>query len=68
MSTRAMTIRLYHCKVQNLERVARIEPNSVNLILTDIPYGNDSLSQVCDIGEFARRIREQGVLPKPDAN
>jgi ParB-like chromosome segregation protein Spo0J len=36
-------IRLYHCRFQELEKVAGIEPNSVKLILTDIPYWQEFL-------------------------
>ena len=55
-------IRLYHCPFQQLEEVAGIEPNSVNLILTDIPYGKDFLPQVADLGAFAARVFVEGGL------
>ena len=36
-------IRLYHCPFQELERTANIAPASVQLVLTDIPYGQEFL-------------------------
>ena len=47
------SIRLYHCPFQKLEEFAGIEPNSVNLVLTDIPYGQEFLPQVAELGAFA---------------
>src|ERR1019366_6843542 len=32
-------IRLYNCRFQDLEKRAEVAPSSVNLVLTDIPYG-----------------------------
>ena len=55
-------IKIYHCPFQRLEEVAGIKPNSVNLILTDIPYGKDFLPQVADLGAFASRVLVEGGL------
>jgi hypothetical protein len=55
-------IRLYHCPFQKLEEVAGIEPNSVNLILTDIPYGQEFLPEVAELGAFASRALVDGGL------
>lgn len=55
-------IRLYHCPFQKLEEVAGIEPNSVNLVLTDIPYGKNFLPEVGDLGAFASRVLVDGGL------
>jgi DNA modification methylase len=55
-------IRLYHCPFQKLEAVARIEPNSVNLILTDIPYDGGFVPQVAELGAFAARVLVEGGL------
>lgn len=55
-------IRLYHCPFQNLEQAAGIEPESVNLILTDPPYGRDFLPQLADLAEMAERILVSGGL------
>ena len=43
------SIRLFHCPFQDLERVADIQPGSVNLVLTDIPYGREFLPQLPDL-------------------
>jgi ParB-like chromosome segregation protein Spo0J len=55
-------IRLFHCPFQKLEQVAGIDPNSVNLVLTDIPYGKDFLPQVAELGAFASRVLVDGGL------
>ena len=55
-------IRLYHCPFQKLEEVARIELNSVNLILTDMPYGEDFLPEVAELEAFAARVLVKGGL------
>lgn len=55
-------IRLYHGSFQRLEELAGIEPESVDLVLTDIPYGKDFLSQVADLAALARRILVPGGL------
>jgi ParB-like chromosome segregation protein Spo0J len=55
-------VRLQNCHFQKLEEVAGIEPNSVDLILTDIPYGEDFLPQVADLGAFAFRVLVDGGL------
>ena len=56
------SIRLYHCPFQKLEEVAGIEPNSVSLVLTDIPYGQEFLPQVAELGAFASRVLVEGGL------
>jgi DNA modification methylase/ParB-like chromosome segregation protein Spo0J len=53
-------IKVYHCPFQTLEEVAEIEPNSVNLVLTDIPYGQEFLPQVAELGAFANRVLVPG--------
>jgi ParB-like chromosome segregation protein Spo0J len=56
-------INIFHCPFQNLEEIAGIKPNSVNLILTDIPYGQEFLPQVSELGAFASRVLvESGLL------
>lgn len=55
-------IRIHHCPFQELEQIAGIEPNSVDLILTDIPYGEEFLPQVADLGAFAARVLVDGGL------
>jgi hypothetical protein len=53
-------IQIHHCRFQDLETVADIEPESVNLILTDIPYDGDFLPQVSELAEMANRILVDG--------
>jgi hypothetical protein len=56
-------IRLYHCRFQELEVNAGITPATVNLVLTDIPYGQDFVPQVAALGELAQRVLvEDGLL------
>jgi len=56
-------IRVYHCRFQNLESVAEIEPESVALISTDIPYDQEFLSQVEHLARSAKRmLRADGIL------
>lgn len=53
-------IRLYHCPFQELESVAEIESESVQLICTDIPYDKSFLSEVGELGQFAQRLLCKG--------
>ena len=55
-------IRLYHCRFQRLEKVAGIRPRSINLILTDIPYGREFLPELDNLGAFAERVLVNGGL------
>lgn len=50
--------RLYHCRFQDLQ----IEPASVHLILTDIPYVAEFLPELRDLAAFAARALVQGGL------
>ena len=51
-------IQLHHCRFQELE----IEPASANLVLTDIPYGKEFLSELYDLAAFADRVLVEGGL------
>ncbi len=55
-------IRLLHCPFQEVEEVAGIALGSVDLILTDPPYGRDFLPQLADLAELAGRILAPGGL------
>lgn len=55
-------ISLHHCRFQDLERVAGIAPSSVDLILTDPPYGKDFLPQMPALAELAERLLAPGGL------
>ena len=45
-----------------MERVATLKPESVQLIVTDIPYGQEFLPEIPDLGAFARRVLVEGGL------
>jgi hypothetical protein len=60
--TRDRNIRLFHCRFQDLEQTARLRPNSVDLVLTDVPYVEDFLPQLDELGAFAERVLVQGGL------
>jgi len=53
-------IRLYHSDFRDLEQVARIEPGSVDIILTDVPYDRKFTTQFDDLGAFASRVLKDG--------
>lgn len=56
-------IRLYHSDFRDLEQVARIEPGSVDLVLTDVPYNREFTKQFDDLGAFvARFLKDGGVF------
>ncbi|KAA0139176.1 hypothetical protein FYZ48_11080 [Gimesia chilikensis] len=55
-------IRLYHTRFQDLEIIAGIEPESVNLICTDIPYGKEFLPEIESLAEFAERVLVEGGI------
>ena len=48
-------IQLYHCRFQDLPKIAGIKPGSVRLILTDPPYGKEWLPQWDELGRIRRR-------------
>jgi site-specific DNA-methyltransferase (adenine-specific) len=56
------SIKLFHCPFQKLERVAGIRPSSVDLVLTDVPFGKEFLSQLCELAAFAERVLVKGGL------
>jgi len=53
-------IRLYRCPLQKLESLAEIRPGTVDLVLTDIPYGRHFLPQLPDLATFAKRVLKDG--------
>jgi site-specific DNA-methyltransferase (adenine-specific) len=55
-------VRIYHGRFQDLEQIAGIVPESVNLVCTDIPYDQSFLPQVGDLGEFGARVLIEGGL------
>ncbi len=55
-------IRLYHCRFQELAKVAGILPASAHLVLTDIPYGAAFLAQLDDLAALAKHLLVEGGL------
>jgi hypothetical protein len=55
-------IRLYHCRFQELRKVAGLRRKSVNVIVTDIPYSQDFLPELDDLGRFAAEVLVDGGL------
>lgn len=56
------SIGIYHCPFQRLEEKAKLRKNSVDLILTDIPYGKDFLPDIAELGAFAARVLKDGGI------
>lgn len=55
-------IRLFHNAFQDLEAVAEIDPESVQLICTDIPYDKSFLPQIEELADFAGRVLVNGGM------
>ncbi len=56
-------IRLYHSDFRDLKRIARIQPGTVDLVLTEVPYDRKFTTQFDDLGSFAARVlRDGGVF------
>ena len=49
-------MRLFHSRFQQLEAMAGIAPASVNLILTDIPWGKDFLPTTARVGRIRQPV------------
>jgi ParB-like chromosome segregation protein Spo0J len=56
------SIRLYHCRFQDLRETAGLRSRSVHLIVTDIPYGREFLAELDDLGRFAKEVLVEGGL------
>ena len=55
-------IQIHHCRFQDLEAVADITSESVNLLMTDIPYDGAFLPQISELAEMASRVLVDGGL------
>ena len=53
-------IRLYHSDFRDLEEVGRIQPGSIDCIVTDVPYNREFTKQFEDLGSFAARVLKDG--------
>jgi site-specific DNA-methyltransferase (adenine-specific) len=56
------SIQIHHCPFQKLGKTASIRPGSVQLVLTDIPFGKEFLPQLADLAAFAERVLVTGGL------
>ncbi|QDT95289.1 DNA methyltransferase [Gimesia aquarii] len=56
------SIQIHHCSFQQLEKIAGIELESVQLICTDIPYGNEFIDQIGELAAFSKRVLVSGGL------
>jgi len=56
------SIKLFHCPFHKLEKVAGIRSGSVDLVLTDIPFGKEFLPQLAELAAFAERVLVKGGL------
>lgn len=56
----SVPIRLYHSDFRDLEEVGRIEPGSVDLVLTDPPYNKAFADEFDGLGALAARILKPG--------
>lgn len=54
------SIRMFRCGFQELENMAGLKPKSIDLIVTDIPYGREFLPQIEELGAFAARVLKEG--------
>ena len=56
------SVRLCHCRFQELENTAGIAPGSVDLVCTDIPYVKEFVPEIADFGAVAERLLVPGGL------
>ena len=56
------SIKIFHCPFQKLEKLAGIRPSSIQLLLTDIPFGKEFLPQLGELAAFAERVLVTGGL------
>lgn len=54
------SIRLYHCPFQQLERIARIKPGTVQAVITDIPYVKPFLPEIPALAAMVSRVLVDG--------
>jgi site-specific DNA-methyltransferase (adenine-specific) len=53
-------IRLYHSDFRDLDDIAQIEPGTVDLVFTDVPYNRAFTRNFYDLGAFAARALKNG--------
>lgn len=53
-------VRIYHCPFQQLQEVADLKPESVQCVLTDIPYGNEFMDELESLARFTAEVLVEG--------
>jgi hypothetical protein len=53
---------IHHCRFQNLEATGAVVAGAAQLVLTDIPYGEQFVSQLLDLAAFAERMLQEGGI------
>ncbi|NQU21798.1 MAG: ParB N-terminal domain-containing protein [Candidatus Nealsonbacteria bacterium] len=59
---RGRSIRMHHCRFQDLEKKARLRPESATLVLTDIPFHKQFLDELPELAAFTERVLVDGGL------
>lgn len=54
------SVRIYHCAFQQLQEIAVLQPESVQCVLTDIPYDGDFISQIGELARFSAEVLVEG--------
>lgn len=54
------SIQIHHCPFQQLQEVADLKPESVQCVLTDIPYGSEFMEELGDLARFAAEVLVEG--------
>jgi hypothetical protein len=56
------SIHVYNCRLQDLEGLGGVKPNTVDLLTTDPPYVGEWLPQIPDLAALAARVLKPGGL------
>ncbi len=54
------SVRLFHCSFQQLQEIADLKSESVQCILTDIPYDGGWIDQIVHLAQFAAEVLVEG--------
>ena len=54
------SVRIYHSAFQQLQEIAELQPESVQCVLTDIPYDGDFISQIGELARFSAEVLVDG--------
>lgn len=53
-------IRIFNCRFQQLQEIADLKPNSVQCVLTDIPYDGEFIKQLGELAKLAAEVLVDG--------